>query len=89
MPMPEFATHDYSFGGLRVRSDIVLPGLVAASSEPGPEPELRLTAEAGAPLLPDRVCYTWRQGYRLELATLWQRVEQEVPRKQAEITLPR
>jgi hypothetical protein len=28
-------------------------------------------------------------GSRLELATLWQRVEQEVPRKQAEITLPR
>lgn len=28
-------------------------------------------------------------GSRLELGALWQRVEQEVPRKQAEITLPR
>lgn len=74
MPMssPECATFDYSFGGLRVRSDIALPGLVeAGSTDAGPA--LRLTAEAGEPLVPDRVLYTWQQGYRLELGTLGER----------------
>lgn len=68
----EIATHDYSFGGLRIRSDIALPGLAEARSQ-GQEPELRLTAEAGPPLLPDRVWYAWSQGYRLELGMLGER----------------
>lgn len=61
-------TYDYHFGGLRIRSDIALPGLLKADAAQGREPQLRLTAEAGAPLSPDRVWYEWQQGYRLQLS---------------------
>lgn len=60
-------TFDYSFGGLRVRSDFALPGLVAATRGQGGEPQLRITAEVGAPLVPDHVWYAWSQGNRMEL----------------------
>ncbi|MCW3846651.1 hypothetical protein OF829_05325 [Sphingomonas sp. LB-2] len=60
-------THDYSFGGLRIRSDIALPGLAEAGWGQGAAPELRLTAEIGAPPPFDRVWYQWHQGYRLQL----------------------
>lgn len=60
-------TFDYSFGGLRVRSDFALPGVAAATSEQGGEPQLRITAEVGAPVVPDRVWYAWSQGNQMEL----------------------
>jgi hypothetical protein len=67
MPGQDVVTFDYSFGGLRVRSDFALPGLVAVPRGQGGEPQLRITAEVGTPLVPDRVWYAWSQGNRMEL----------------------
>ncbi|MDP3376938.1 MAG: hypothetical protein Q8S53_01115 [Brevundimonas sp.] len=60
--------HLYSFGGLRVRSSIALPGLVPADeAEVGWQGELDLTATVGPPVVHDTVSYEWRNGYRLRL----------------------
>lgn len=60
-------TYDYSFGGLRIRSDFAMPGLIDAVPGQGVEPVLRITAEAGEPLVPDHIWYAWSQGNRMEL----------------------
>ena len=61
-------THLYSFGGLRVRSQIELPGLVpVADGERGWAGDLDLAVETGSPVDHDAVSYEWRNGYRLRL----------------------
>lgn len=61
-------THLYSFGGLRVRSSIELPGLVPADeAESGWAGELDLNVAVGSPVPHDSVSYEWRNGYRLRL----------------------
>lgn len=60
-------TCDYSYGGLRIRSDFAMPGLLAAIPEQDDEPALRITAAVGAPLVPDHIWYAWSQGNRMEL----------------------
>jgi hypothetical protein len=60
--------HFYSFGGLRVRSSIQLPGLVPAEeAEVGWAGEVDLTVSVGSPIAHDNVSYEWRNGYRLRL----------------------
>lgn len=61
-------THFYSFGGLRVRSAIELPGLVlAGDADAGWAGDLDLTVETGSPIAHDDIGYEWRNGYRLRL----------------------
>jgi hypothetical protein len=61
-------TYLYSFGGLRVRSQIELPGLVpAADGESRWVGDLDLAVETGSPVDHDAVSYEWRNGYRLRL----------------------
>lgn len=61
-------TYFYSFGGLRVRSSIELPGLAPADqAELGWAGELDLTVAIGLPIAHDNVSYEWRNGYRLRL----------------------
>jgi len=58
----------YSFGGLRVRSSIALPGLVSAGeSDGGWAGELNLIVERGSPVDHDEVSYEWRNGYRMRI----------------------
>jgi len=61
-------TYLYSFGGLRVRSQIELPGLVpAADGESRWVGDLDLAVETGSPVDHGAVSYEWRNGYRLRL----------------------
>lgn len=61
-------THLYSFGGLRVRSAIALPGLVRASeTASGWAGDLDLHVETGAPVEHETVSYEWRNGYRMRI----------------------
>ncbi|MCA1196394.1 hypothetical protein K9B35_00295 [Sphingomonas sp. R647] len=61
-------THFYSFGGLRVRSDIKLVGLVpAGESEFGWAGQLDLRVETGAAVAHDVVSYEWHNGYRMRI----------------------
>lgn len=61
-------THFYSFGGLRVRSSIDLPGLVPAdAADGGWAGELDLRVEIGAPVEHALVSYEWRNGYRMRI----------------------
>lgn len=61
-------THFYSFGGLRVRSAIELPGLVSAETgDGGWAGELDLRVETGPPVEHAAVSYEWRNGYRMRI----------------------
>lgn len=61
-------TQFYSFGGLRVRSAIELPGLVSAEAADGSwAGELDLRVETGPPVEHALVSYEWRNGYRMRI----------------------
>lgn len=61
-------THFYSFGGLRVRSAIELPGLVSAEAADGScAGELDLRVVTGPPVEHALVSYEWRNGYRMRI----------------------
>ncbi|MCA1196541.1 hypothetical protein K9B35_01030 [Sphingomonas sp. R647] len=61
-------THFYSFGGLLVRSSIVLPSLVPAeAADGGWAGDLDLRVEVGMPVEHDVVSYEWRNGYRMRI----------------------